>query len=131
VRQAGYAQWWILLTVTLFIVFAWPPAGDKSLALKFTNWIVDPAGRLPILPGSFPAGMGDDVDSVEAHDSQVRMYYELYHRGGWTQRRLQLKVADDPTDPATERQVLLGIGALTGFLVWRFGGGPSRRREER
>ena len=120
-RQAGNGQWWMLLMVTLFIVSAWPPTGGKSLALKFTNWIVDPAGRLPILPGSFPPGMGDDVDSVEAHDSQVRMYYELYHRGGWTRQRLQLKVADDPIDPATERQLLLGIAALAGFLVWRFG----------
>jgi hypothetical protein len=49
------------------------------------------------------------------------MYDELYVKGGWTRTRLELKVASDPFNPATERQVLTGIGVLTAFLVWRFG----------
>ena len=62
------------------------------------------------------------MTAVEAHDLQVRMYDELYARGGWTRVRLKLKVADDPINPATERQVLVGMGVLAAFLVWRFGG---------
>jgi hypothetical protein len=49
------------------------------------------------------------------------MYDELYEKGGWTRRRLQLKVATDPFNAATERQLLVAFGVLAGFLVWRFG----------
>ena len=35
--------------------------------------------------------------------------------------RLELKVANDPFNPGTERPVLTGIGVLMAFLVWRFG----------
>lgn len=124
-RQPTNGQWWILLAVALFIVAAWPPDDDKSLALKLTNWAVDPGGTLPILPGPFGPGQGDEMRDVEAHDLQVRMYDELYARGGWTRRRLQLKVAGDPINPATERQLLLGGGVLVAFLVWRFGRDPQ------
>jgi hypothetical protein len=117
----GNAQWWILLAVALLIVAAWPPDDDKSLALKLTNWTVDPGNTLPILPGPFGPGQGDERQDVEAHDLQVRMYDELYARGGWTRLRLQLKVAGDPMNPATERQLLLGAGVLIAFLVWRSG----------
>jgi hypothetical protein len=117
------AQWWVLLAVALIIVVAWPPDEDKSLALKLTNWAVDPRGELPVLPGQFGPGQGDEWREVEAHDLQVRMYDELYARGGWTRLRLQLKVAGDPINPATERQLLLGGGVLIAFLVWRFGRG--------
>jgi hypothetical protein len=47
------------------------------------------------------------------------MYDELYAKGGWTRRRLELKVARDPFNPSTERQVLIAIGVVTAFLVWR------------
>jgi hypothetical protein len=113
------------LTIALFIVFAWPPTGDKSLALKVTNWAVDPSHTLPVLPGLFGPGMGDEVTAVEAHDLQVRMYDELYARGGWTRMRLRLKVARDPINPATQRQLLLGIGVLAAFIVWRFSASRS------
>ena len=119
--QPNNAQWWMLVVVALLLVAAWPSDADKSLALKLTNWVVDPKDELPILPGPFAAGEGDDVAAVEAHDLQTRMYDELYDKGGWTRMRLELKVATDPFNPATERQVLTGIGVLTAFLVWRFG----------
>jgi hypothetical protein len=121
VWQPSNAQWWVLVGVALFIVVAWPSGDDKSLALKLTNWAVDPKDELPILPGPFALGQGDDVDAVDSHDLQTRMYDELYVKGGWTRTRLELKVASDPFNPATERQVLTGIGVLTAFLVWRFG----------
>jgi len=122
VWRASNAQWWVLVTVAAFMVVAWPSDNDRSLALKLTNWAVDPRDELPILPGPLALGQGDDLDAVEAHDLQVRMYDELYDKGGWTRRRLELKVASDPFSPSTERQVLTAIGVLTAFLVWRFGG---------
>jgi hypothetical protein len=121
VWQPSNAQWWVLVTVAAFVVIAWPSDGDRSLALKLTNWAVDPKDELPILPGPFALGQGDDLDAVELHDLQTRMYDELYNKGGWTRTRLELKVANDPFNPATERQVLTAIAVLTAFLVWRFG----------
>ena len=119
--QPNNAQWWILVIVALCIVTAWPSDTDKSLALKLVNWAVDPKDELPVLPGPFAPGQGDDVDTVEAHDLQTRMYDELYDKGGWIRMRLDLKVADDPFNPSTERQVLTWIGVLIAFLVWRIG----------
>ena len=122
VRQPNNAQWWILFGVALLLVAVWPSADDRSLAVKFVNWAVDPGDRLPILPGPFAPGQGDDLETVNAHDLQTRMYDELYDKGGWTGLRLELKVANDPFDPGTERQVLTGIAVGTLFLAWRFGG---------
>ena len=121
-RQPNNAQWWALLVVALLLVAVWPSAADRSLAIKFVNWVVDPGNRLPILPGPFAPGQGDDLETVNAHDLQTRMYDELYNKGGWTRLRLELKVANDPFDSGTERQVLTGIGVLAAFLFWRFGG---------
>ena len=121
-RQPNNPQWWALLVVALLLVAVWPSAADRSLAIKFVNWVVDPGNRLPILPGPFAPGQGDDLETVNAHDLQTRMYDELYNKGGWTRLRLELKVANDPFDSGTERQVLTGIGVLAAFLFWRFGG---------
>ncbi len=121
VWQPANSQWWTLLITALLIVAAWPPADDRSLVLKFVNWAVDPAGRLPTLPAPFGPGEGDDLQAVNAHDLQTRMYDELYEKGGLTRRRLLLKVATDPFNAATERQLLVAFGVLAGFLVWRFG----------
>ena len=79
-----------------------------------------------MLPGPFGPGQGDEWREVEAHDLQVRMYDELYARGGWTRLRLRLKVAGDPMNPATERQLLIGGGVLVAFLVWDVGGASGR-----
>jgi hypothetical protein len=117
-------RWWILFAMTILVVTAWPPQDDKSLATKFVNWVVDPTDQLPILPPQLPLGLGDDPDAVNAHDLQVREYDTLYMRGGWTRKRLELKVADDPFDPNTTRQILVGIAAVVGLIVWRLG---SRR----
>ena len=88
--------------------------------MKFVNWAVDPGNQLPTLPAPFGPGQGDDLETVNAHDLQTRMYDELYNKGGWTRRRLELKVAGDPFDAATERQLLTWRSAVVaGFLVWR------------
>jgi len=94
--------------------------------MKFVNWAVDPADRLPTLPPPYGPGEGDDLEAVNAHDLQTRMYDELYTKGGWTRLRLELKVARDPLNAATERQLLAALGVITGFLVWRRGSSKLR-----
>lgn len=120
--QPKNAHWWLLVVVSVVIVFVWPPRDDKSLAVKFVNWAVDPADELPTLPDQLPLGQGDDPDAVFKRDMRVQQYDELFLKGGWTRKRLQLKVAEDPFNPATERQVLTAIAVVIGFLVWRLGG---------
>jgi hypothetical protein len=119
--RPGNASWWVLLVAALLIVGLWPPSEDRSLAAKFVNWAVDPGDTLPTLPGPLTQAQSDDVAAVDAHDLQTRMYDELYARGGWTRRRLELKVARDPLARSTARQLLVAMGVLTAFLVWRFG----------
>jgi hypothetical protein len=115
-------QWWVLVIVALCVVFAWPPAEDRSLAIKFVNWAVDPQDRLPVLPEQLGFGVGDDPIAVAEHDAAVQHYDELYQRGGWTRKRLELKVATDPFNKSTVRQLLVAFGVLSGFLAWRFAG---------
>ena len=117
--QPTDSQWWLIVVVAVFVVCVWPPGDDKSLAVKFVNWVVDPRGELPILPDQLALGRGDDPDAVDARDVQVQKYDALYLKGGWTRRRLELKVARDPFDPATERQMLTGLAVVTALLAWR------------
>lgn len=123
------AHWSILVVAALLIVFVWPPSDDKSLAAKFVNWAVDPGDKLPVLPDPLALGLGDDPDAVDAHDDQVRRYDALHQQGGWTRKRLELKVATDPFNPSTERQVLMAFGVLTAFVVWRRSGAKSRKSQ--
>jgi hypothetical protein len=120
--QPSHSQWWLLVVFSVLIVAAWPPRDDKSLAAKLVNWGVDPANELPILPDQLALGQGDDPDKVYAHDLQVQQYDALYLKGGWTRKRLALKVAGDPFNPGTERQVLTVVAVVLGFLIWRLGG---------
>ena len=119
------SQYWSVLAVALFVIGAWPPDHAKSLAMTLVNWAADPGGELPVLPPQLGYGAADDPSEVEARDAQVRRYDELSRQGGWTKVRLRLKVADDPLTPATERQLLLAVAAVTVFAVWRFGGRPA------
>lgn len=112
-------QWWSLLVLALAIVILWPPQGDKSLAIKFVNWAVDPTDSLPVLPDQLALGLGDDPHAVDAHDRVVQQYDALYLKGGWTRKRLELKVLDDPMAPATARQLLLAAAVITALLAWR------------
>ena len=125
--QPGNSQWWLLVVFSVLIVSAWPPRDDKSLAAKLVNWAADPANELPILPDQLALGQGDDPDKVSAHDLQVQQYDALYLKGGWTRTRLALKVAGDPFNPGTERQVLTVVAVVLGFLIWRMGGQRAGR----
>jgi hypothetical protein len=115
------AQWWflVIVIVALLIVFVWPPGDDPSLAAKFVNWAVDPGDELPVLPSQLALGLGDDPDAVAGHDMVVQQYDTLYAKGGWTRKRLELKVARDPFNPSTERQLLTAAAVLTALLMWR------------
>jgi len=73
--------WWAYLIFALALVVAWPPDADKSLAVKFVNWVVDPSGELPVLPDPLALGLGDDPVAVAAHDEQVQRYDALYVKG--------------------------------------------------
>jgi len=126
--QPGNRSWWVLLAAALLIVGLWPPSDDRSLAAKVVNWAADPGDTLPVLPGPLARAESDDVRAVEAHDLQTRMYDELYALGGWTRLRLQLKVAGDPLNRSTERQLLVAAGVLVAFIVWRFEKTDEKRR---
>lgn len=119
-------QWWFLIAVALLIVVVWPPSEDKSLAAKLVNWAVDPGNELPVLPPQLGFGVGDDPDAVYERDLQVQQYDALYLKGGWTRRRLELKVAGDPFNKSTTRQLLVALGVVAAFLTWRFG--PEKKK---
>ena len=110
---------WTAFITALFIVCAWPPERDRSLLVKTVNWAVDPGNTLPVLPAQLGFGLSDDPQAVELHDAVVRRYDELRARDAFTRRRLELKVARDPFNPSTERQLLLLLGVVVGFLVLR------------
>ena len=112
-------EWRSIVVAAVAIVVLWPSGGSKSLAVTFVNWVVDPAGRLPVLPPQLPLGAGDDPQAVEARDAVVREYDALYARGGWTRWRLQLKVADQPIRPAVVRQLLTAAAVVLAAITWR------------
>ena len=97
VWQPTNGQWWTLLIVALLIVAAWPPADDRSLAIKFVNWAVDPRDRLPMLPDPYGPGEGDDLEAVNAHDLADSMHVRRAVR----QRRVDADAAgtEGQTDP--------------------------------
>lgn len=112
-------QWRSIVGAALLVVMMWPPVDGKSLAVTFVNWAVDPTGHLPVLPPQLPLGQGDDFDAVEAHDAIVRHYDELYNNGGWTRRRLVLKLASEPIRPSTMRQLLMAAAVVLAAVTWR------------
>jgi hypothetical protein len=112
-------QWWSLVVTAVAIVVMWPPAGGKSLGVTVVNWAVDPGDALPILPPQLPLGAGDDPDAVEARDTIVRDYDAMYAKGGWTRRRLALKVAGEPLRPSAMRQLLTAAAVALTAVIWR------------
>ena len=115
---------WVLFLTVLVIVVAWPPAAGRSLMVKAVNRAVDPADTLPILPPQLGFGLSDDPQAVEMRDEIVRRYDQMFALGGITRARLRLKVAEDPFNPVTERQLLLVFGVVVAFLTLR----PGARR---
>jgi hypothetical protein len=89
--------------------------------VKGVNWVVDPSDTLPILPPQLGFGLSDDPQAVEIRDDLVRRYDQAYRSDSLTRQRLLLKVAEDPLDRTTERQLLLLLGVVVAFVVWRRG----------
>ena len=123
--QPSRTGWWILLSVALLIVAAWPPDNDRSLAAKIVNWAVDPSDTLPVFPEPLPMGLDDDGNAVAAHDELERSYYDAVNRSTLNRWRMEMKEAGDPFDAATTRQVLVGFGVAAALAVW---GLEGRRR---
>jgi len=117
--QPRRAQWTVIWTVAVLAVLAWPPDRGRSLLLKSINRAADPADSLPALPPPLPMGLDDDGDAVSAHDAREVDYYRQYNRSNLVRWRMRLKEAGEPLDPVTERQLLVGLVALSGLLVWR------------
>ena len=117
--QLNNRAWWMLVVVALLVLFAWPPETGKSLAAKFVNWAVDPRNELPIEPEELPLGMEHDYEAVTARDLELMYYDELYDQGGLTRWRLEMKAANDPFDPGTERRMLTALAVITGLVAWR------------
>jgi len=123
VWQPNTAQWWIIWIVAVLLILGWPPDRGRSLAMKMANWLADPTGALAALPDPLPIGLDDNGDAVAAHDALEAEYYRQYESSRVTRLRMRLKVAADPFDPATERQILAGIGILSALAVWRLNKG--------
>ena len=103
----------------MLLILAWPPDQARSLAMKAANWLADPTGALADQPDPLPIGLDDNGDAVAAHDALEAEYYRQYESSRVTRLRMRLKVAADPFDPSTERQILAGIGILSALAVWR------------
>src|SRR5438552_745752 len=105
--QPSRAQWRLIWAVAVLVVLAWP-VESGSLAMKAVRWMVDPRETLPAEPSPIPFGMGDNADAVAEHDAEEHEYYRIRDEGGLGAWRLRLKALQDPLDPTTERQMLVG-----------------------
>jgi hypothetical protein len=117
--QPNRLQWSIIWSIAILVVLAWPPAEGRSLLVKAVNWAVDPAGTLPTLPAALPMGLDDNGDAVAAHDAELTSYYQRHDSGALTRWRMDMKTANEPLDPVTERQLLVGLAILSALGVWR------------
>ena len=123
--QPNKRQWALIWLLAVFVLLAWP-AENGSLAVKTVRWLADPAGTLPQLPGPLAMGLDDNADAVAVHDAEEAEYYRVSASSSLARARLRLKDLNDPFDPTTERQLLVGIAVLGALLVWRIGGSARR-----
>jgi hypothetical protein len=116
--QPTSASWRLIWTGAIVLVLAWP-SENGSLAMKAVNWAADPRQSLPRAPSPLALGRGDDMEAVQLHDAEEAEYYRLYNSSQFSRLRLALRDLEDPFDPSTERQVLVGLGVCLALLVWR------------
>src|ERR1043166_9289616 len=121
VWQPNRAQWRIIWIVAILLILGWPPDQGRSLGMKAVNWLADPTNSLPTQPAPLPIGLDDNGDAVASHDADEAEYYRVYTSSRVTRLRMQLKVALDPLEASTQRQLLVALGVLSGLLVWRLG----------
>jgi hypothetical protein len=114
---ARRTPWPMFAALVAALALLWPVDGGRSVAVKAINWLADPRGELPRRPSPLAMGVDDDADVVTAHDFEEHAYDAMYRRS-WTARlRLQLRDAEDPLEPATERAVLIAAAALVA--AWK------------
>jgi hypothetical protein len=116
--QPNTAQWRLIWIVAVLLILAWP-VENGSLARKAINWAADPFQSLPRLPSPLTMGLDDDMDTVQQHDAEETAYYRMYDGSRIGRLRLQLRDLQDPFDPSTERQVLVGLALLSALGIWR------------
>jgi hypothetical protein len=118
VWQPSNKQWRLIWPLAIAVMLAWP-AQNGSLAVKSIRWLADPNGVLPHLPPPLSMEMGDNGDAVAEHDAEEQAYYAFAASSGWARTRLRLTEVNDPLDPTTERQLLIGMLVIGGLAVWR------------
>jgi hypothetical protein len=116
--QPNMIQWRLIWIVAVCLILAWPEQ-NGSLAVKAINWVADPFGSLPATPSPLSMGAGDDPEAVQQHDAEEAAYYSMYNTSRFSRLRLQLRDVTDPIDPATQRQVLVGLAILSALTIWR------------
>jgi hypothetical protein len=116
--QPNAVQWRLIWLVAVLLILAWP-AENGSLARKAINRAADPFQSLPRMPSPLTMGLDDDMDTVQQHDAEETAYYRMYGGSGIGRLRLQLRDLQDPFDPSTERQVLVGLAIVSALGIWR------------
>ena len=124
--QPSRGQWTLITLVALMVVLAWPPDSGRSLGAKLVNWAVDPRHQLPELPDALPMALDDDGDAVTEHDMAEAAYNHARERSVITRWRLDLKAAEDPFSPSTQRQLLVALSVLGALVVWRMDASRTR-----
>jgi hypothetical protein len=124
--QPDRIQWRLIWVLAVSVILAWP-AEDRSLAVKALNWGADPFESLPATPSPLAMGAGDDPEAVQQHDAEEAAYYSMYNTSRLSRLRFQLRDLDDPFDPSTERQVLVGLAILSALSIWRLETGKERK----
>jgi hypothetical protein len=110
--------WGWLAALIAALALAWPPDNGRSVAVKAINWIADPHHDLPRRPSPLAMNVDDDADVVTAHDLEEHAYESMYRGSRIGRLRLQLRDAEDPLDPSSERPLLIAAAAIAA--VWAF-----------
>ena len=117
--QPSTAQWRLIWSMALLAILAWP-VQNGSLAVKAVHWAVDPFQTLPPTPRPLTMGLGDDMDAVQQHDAEEAAYFNLYKNSRLARWRLQLRDIEEPIDPSTQRQILVGLVIVLALVIWRY-----------
>jgi hypothetical protein len=110
----------LIWPLAVFLLLAWP-AENGTLAVKAIRWLADPRGTLPTPPSPLSMELGDNADAVAEHDAQEQEYYRVVGSSDWVRGRMRLKELNDPFEPATARQLLVGIAVISALIIWRIG----------
>jgi hypothetical protein len=123
--QPNTAQWRLIWLVAVLVILAWPDQ-NASLAVKAINWAADPFQSLPPSPRPLVMGLGDDPEAVQQHDAEEAAYYQISRTSRIGRLRLRLRELQDPLEPSTERQLLVGCAVLAVLGIWRLEGKKAR-----